>query len=300
MTLITKIQYRNYEPGEFSDSKARTYEDTILLIENFPWQQQREHLIVSPTGPSITIESGLGEYLKLALYYEGKFVLYYLDATGHLYTKSFPAYRESFPWIQSFFEQRFTTDDLKLEQHWPHGKLIHFRDMDFSYSPKILGILTSIALFAVLCLFLLTSTFGLLLTTVLPKPQIYIVPPIFFLLLSLLLVRMALFINYYLVARDRSLVLSRGNDIFYYGPAGNLQRFDKKDIREIVVYGSGSRRLEIDGFIRIEMQSVTTPCIYIPYMVLHKGPLLSKLAGYPQREKFSFFPFIPLSSPVPS
>ena len=299
MTLVSKIQYKNYEPGEFTEEKERTYEDTIHLIENFPWQQQRDHLIVSPTGPSITIESGLGEYLKLAPYYEGKFVLYYLDATGNLYTKSFPTYQGSFPLIQSFFEQRLTTGELKLEQHWPHGKLIHFRDMDFHYSPKVPGILITIALFAALCLFLLTSVWGLLLTRVLPKPQVYIVPLIFFLLLSFLLVRIALLINYYL-ARNKSLVLSGGNDIFYYGPAGNQQQFDKKDIREIVVYGSGSRRLEIDGFIRVEMQSVTTPFIYIPYMVLHKSQLLHKLAGYPQKEKFSFFPFIPLSASTPS
>ena len=76
MTLLTKTQLKDYEAGEFSDIKQRTYPETRDLIEQFPWTQQRDHISISLTNPSITIEGPSGDYLKLAPYFNGKFVLY--------------------------------------------------------------------------------------------------------------------------------------------------------------------------------------------------------------------------------
>ena len=68
ISLISKIQYHNFEAGEFIDRKERSYEDTISLIKAFPWATERNGLKVDLTNPSITIENSYNEFLKLALY----------------------------------------------------------------------------------------------------------------------------------------------------------------------------------------------------------------------------------------
>jgi hypothetical protein len=89
MLLNTKIQHGNFEPGEFVDIKPRTYEETIACINNFPWESEREHLVVSLTNPSVTIEKPIDNFLKFALFYNGKFVLHYFNDQHELYTKRF-------------------------------------------------------------------------------------------------------------------------------------------------------------------------------------------------------------------
>ena len=61
--FISKLQYKNYEKGEFSDEKVRGLDETIQLIKNFPWTKQRG-VDVQLTGPSVTIQNEYAEYLK--------------------------------------------------------------------------------------------------------------------------------------------------------------------------------------------------------------------------------------------
>ena len=51
MILNTKIQHINFGPGEFVDIKKRTYEETISCIDNFHWENERDHLQISLTNP---------------------------------------------------------------------------------------------------------------------------------------------------------------------------------------------------------------------------------------------------------
>lgn len=86
--LISKIQYQNFEAGEFVEIKERSYEETISIIEAFPWTEERNNLKVDLTNPSITIVNSYNEFLKIALYYNGKFVLHYYNNSEELFTKS--------------------------------------------------------------------------------------------------------------------------------------------------------------------------------------------------------------------
>gem|GEM_PF-6722532 len=43
--MRTKFQYKDFEPGEFTNEKDRTLGETIDLISSFPWQDQHDHLI---------------------------------------------------------------------------------------------------------------------------------------------------------------------------------------------------------------------------------------------------------------
>ncbi len=66
--LTSKIQCKSFEAGEFIKEKKRSYEGTIELIEIFPWNKQREKIVIELTNPSITIEGENNDFLKLVVF----------------------------------------------------------------------------------------------------------------------------------------------------------------------------------------------------------------------------------------
>jgi hypothetical protein len=73
--LISKVQYKRSEKGEFHEIAKRDLNDTILLLENYPWDIERSLAPVELTCPSITLEHPIGTYLKIGPYFSGKFFL---------------------------------------------------------------------------------------------------------------------------------------------------------------------------------------------------------------------------------
>lgn len=131
--LISKIQYNNFETGEFIEEKERSYTETIKLIESFPWNQQRQKLLVSLTNPSVTIEGKQNDYLKLSVYFNAKYVLYYLDENNTLYTKDFTNITYAYQYIELLFLSHFDTSDFKKQNTWLKNNQIHFVSQDFKY-----------------------------------------------------------------------------------------------------------------------------------------------------------------------
>ncbi len=190
----------------------------------------------------MTIEGNNQDYLKLAPYYEGKFVRYYLNDRNQIFTRSVIHYQDAYPYIQSFFgSQPCNTHDFRLERIWLQGKAIHFKDKDFHAA-----------------------------------------------------------INNYRVSRDKVLVMSRGNDIFYYGNANNLEKFNKKDILELINYGGQYRRSRLTCYTKLTLTSTTTPYLYISDLIIKDIDLRSKLPGIPCRNPFKFWLLIPSSASTPS
>lgn len=59
ITLLTKVQYKDFEPGEFVEVQKRTYDETIKLIEEFPWNRQRDNIVVNHVGGGGTFKTFL-------------------------------------------------------------------------------------------------------------------------------------------------------------------------------------------------------------------------------------------------
>lgn len=114
--------------------QERTYEETIRLIEEYLWNIQREKFIVDLTNPSVTIEGRNGDYLKLAEFYNQKYVLLYLDKGQRLFSLSFTGLQDGYAYIKCFFEQQlFDVTDFKKESTWWQNNLTHFVTQDFKY-----------------------------------------------------------------------------------------------------------------------------------------------------------------------
>lgn len=114
--LTSKIQYKHFEIGESIEEKKRNYLEFLELIEKFPWSKQREKVIIDLTNPSITIEGENNDFLKLAVFFNEKYVLHYFNSDEVIYTKSFIKLSDTYKYIKNFFEPKtFEISDFKKE-----------------------------------------------------------------------------------------------------------------------------------------------------------------------------------------
>jgi hypothetical protein len=298
MTLITKAQYGNFEQGEFTERKQRSYEETIQLIEAFPWEEQRRNLQVNLTGASITIEGKDGNFLKLALYYHGKFILYYLDADHRLFEQSYLKCSDTYSFILAFFRDGAAPVDFKQQHTFLQNVSTHFKDRDFSYRMTP-GKITALALLGCFFGLMLSSWIPIVTVRGLPTASLpfLILPAV----MSIFLIgQVPLTINHYRAARGRLLVISAGKSEFFYGPAHLPKSYDKSEILEMVTYGMRGRGGGYNWLTRVELSLRNGTSINISCLIISRSALTGKLPACPQREKKVLFPFIPLSASIPS
>jgi hypothetical protein len=93
------------------------------------------------------------------------------------------------------------------------------------------------------------------------------------------------------------LSISRGNPLFQFGPIGAPVTYDKRDIRDIVQYGS-SRGFE--GLKRTEIIFKDGASINISGMIADIGTMSLKFPGQNITRRATAFPFIPPAASIPS
>ncbi len=249
-TLITKVQYNNFEPGEFVEEKERSYEETIGLIESFPWSAQWEKIVIDLTNPSVTIEGSGNDFLKLAVYFNHKFVLHYLDSRQHLFTKSFVHLEDTFSQIEDFFSGSFNLEDFKMESNLMEKPLKHFVSRSFTYTIDFRRI--KHFLWSTSSIQFGFSLFFIILLIAEGFNGLGIAQSVFMLVLTFFVgggVNLVLFINYYKYTKHNTLVISKGNDVFYYGSAESPKEYIKNDIIHWKRLGSSTARNHITDFV---------------------------------------------------
>jgi len=290
--LQTKIQFKDFEPGEFTNEKDRTIDETIDLITSFPWQDERDHLVVSLTNPGITIEGSSNDYLKLAPFYNGKYVLHYFDSQHHLYTRSFEKPEDSIPTIRSFFEtQPFDPTGFRRETTLLQNNTVHFVTGDFRYTfdKGHLFQLSFVTLYLVVIAGLLTMV-----GFKQPVALVFALP-----LIALLLYMLALFINHYKAAHGKVLLVSKGLDAFSYGPADNPKTFYKHDIANIITYGQRQRGNSYGPLSIVEINFKNGSWLQISCLMLNYLELVGKFPKCAKSEEPKWFPFMSRESALP-
>jgi hypothetical protein len=294
--LLSKIQYNNYETGEFTEEKDRTLQETITLINTFPWQQQREHYAVGLTGPSITLQGPNNDFLKLAAYYHGKFVLYYCKRPKTLYSKSFDQCSDALPFLQSYFnDTEFDTAAFHQQNTWFQRPESHFITRSFIYDLNAARLLSACAP----SLFLLTYASILSFAVLFGNPSVHALLLVaipfwlgFFYFLRLLF-------NHASACRGQVLIVSKGRDEFAYGPADAPHWMNKKDIVELITHG---RRAKGGYFAmtRVEIILQHDPSVDISCLLLNWDDLMRKFPGIPQSVIGESFPLMPPVASAPS
>ena len=278
--LIAKLQYKDFEPGEFVEARPRTYDEVIALAENFPWQTERDHIQIGLTNPSITIEGANNDFLKLALFYNGKFVLHYFDKDQNLYTKSFTQCKDSYAYIETFFNSRvFDPKDLRKEITWLQRNRVHFLSQDFRYEITLRSSILFLLKTSVIQLGCSVAIIFALLIEWPPHPRLSGI--VFALAFMFVLgggINLLLFLNYLLTTGKKCLVMSKGNDVFYFGNKDAPEQYNKKDIDHVVIIENrNNTRNPIYGFAitRIYFRDCTS--ISIPSLLVSEDAMRMKL-----------------------
>ena len=291
MTLLnSKIQYKNFEMGEFVEETPRSYESLIKIIEEFPWEKQREKIQISLTNPSITIENDNQQFLKLALFYNGKFVLHYCDKSNKLFSKSFASIRDSYPYLKKFYEQEsFDLSDFKHDSTILQNNFVHFVSQDFQYTVsdevafkylfKTSWISLAVGLFLI----------GMMLFSCPERNSLGIY--LFFISIIFLLgggVNLILFFKYYLFSKNKILILSKGNDTFYFGDIFNPFQYSKSNIEQVILFqndGSSRGASPFRGFVILRVIFKDGNGFTIPNIFVNSDALKNKFAGFTLVEK---------------
>jgi hypothetical protein len=265
--LISKLQHNTYEKGEFSDEQPRDLNETIQLIKDFPWDLERPLTDIQLTGPSVTIQDAELNYLKLGLYFGGKFCVYYLDKHNHLYEYHTPDISAAEKLVTVFFNKEL---DLSVfEKHFFNiGNKPHFITNNFEYGMKP----WRIALVMSIPVIYLLLFAGVVLDATQSNKDI--VGPV----LPMLAIGVIILLVFYKVFEKRKqyLQISRGNDRFSFGRDKNsIVVYYKKDIKKIAIYRDRSSQrsslVEDTGIVFNNNQ-----CLKLSNLLISRYDLLSK------------------------
>lgn len=291
MQLVSKIQYKNYETGEFSSIAFRTAEETLLLIDTFPWDEQRHLTDVQLTCPSVTIERGTSSFLKIGAYFNGKFCLY-LYENGSLYQKPIPALPDGIETIKCYYYNKdIRTEFEKTSLSFNSKK--HFATAHFEY--RITGKqILSFLLFPEIIMTIPLS--GLVLAAFLAKPDRPRAPALVLAAILFILfigINLYLFLDYYLYSKNLYLRVSKGQDEFYFGGKKQYKEYSKKDINNIVVYKHRSQRVNWAYYAVFEITFKNGDQILFPSLLLRERLFDNKFANHGKIIKHKFLPTIP-------
>ena len=264
--LTSKIQYKNVELGEFIEEKKRSFEETIEL---FPCECQRENIVIGLANPSITIHGKSNDYLKLTLFYNGKFVLHYFDQGKRLFTRSISAFKDAYTDIKNYFNTTvFDSSNFRKENTIFQNNLKHFLSQRFRYtvtSDSIRKYLLSSSAISFAFTFFIIFFF-----LIEPDSQISALG-VAAILLMVFFVGGELnlsFFNYYEYAKNKVLIMSKGTDIFYFGDKENPAKYNKGEILRFIISRVRSSRSPISRFTVVTIELKNGNDIDIPDILL--------------------------------
>ena len=239
-TLISKLQYKRYEKGEFDAIAARTLEEVISAVLSFPWDTERHLTSVELTCPSVTLEHPIGTFLKVGPYFSGKFALYFLNTNQKVYVKTVSTLEEACVWIKNYYEQEGKVDSF--DRHgFVFNPIAHFQTNIFEYLVDRRAVRSffrfGIWTMALVVLVSILQNLGLHQGFNLTVPCIL---ALFLLVLSSPLIY--LYFNYRAADKNHYLQLSRGHEEFVYGPIGDTKLYNKKNIAEIQIDAVNNNR----------------------------------------------------------
>ncbi|WP_345238716.1 hypothetical protein [Flavisolibacter ginsenosidimutans] len=264
-----------------------------MLLENFPWENQRDKIVIELTNPSVTIEGKNNDYLKCAVFFNQKYVLHYMDASQTLFTKSFLHLRDGYEYIKNYFLQaQFDTTQFKKENTWLQHNLKHFVTQDFNYlvTPKSIKNYLLSTSGMNFCL----SVFFVILFFTKGVNSINVLALIVLLTVMFLVgggLHLLVFFNYYRYVKDKILIMSKGNDTFYFGNVDNPLRYDKRNILQYTTIRSRGSRNQFSGFAIVEIAFKDGTVLKIPNLLVDYAALEQKLFEY-RRVEVNKFPWL--------
>jgi hypothetical protein len=282
--FISKLQFKDDEKGEYSEEKARSLEETIDLIKKFPWDEQRGAAI-ELTGPSITIQDEDSNFLKAGLYFNGKYCIYYLSNTHHLYEYHSDDLDIITERAGDFFNGQLPIDQFE-RQLISIGARGHMEDGVFEYRISKIAIVFNllwsggIACFLSICAIIVIAGGG-------TASERYIFPLPLLFVVFLFFGFFYFIMKVYMKAKDMSLYLKRGKDNFKFCDYGVTETYSKSNIFEINVIGNTMRSSALFNLMEVVFKDGTS--IIIPGVLIDPFKFAEKFPGCQVNYKGGYF-----------
>ncbi len=288
MKLQSKLQYKYYEPGEFTSIAERTFEEVCQLVTQYPWNEQRHLTSVELTCPSVTIRNIEGEYLKIGPGYYRKFNLYLYTPQGGFFKNVVDNIEAALALIQDFYcgkelqgfyKERFIFNAKKhFETNAFENSITWKRVLVFSLEKVIIWSLM------ILCM-LIMPLYGK------PAP-VFIFIFLFFYWFLFAGVNLLFLFNYWKHDKSTILTISRGIDKFWYGRYGILKEYNKQDIKIIKHLELHRGRSPWMGNVIFEIEFKNGEIIKFSNLLIPDSAFYYKTPDIPSKRINKIFPFI--------
>ena len=285
--LISKVQFKISEKGEFHHISIRSLADTLALIHSYPWDTERSLASVELSCPSVTIEHPTGTYLKIGPYFSGKFSVYYLERNS-VYLKIANNLEEACELVAEYFQNQGKLKGLD-KYGFTINALAHFHTNPFEYTVNTRAIATFFW-FPILMVFI---TIVLCFMAWLDHPEGFTLwlPITMIALFSVINGPFIyLYLNYSAADNNLYMQISRGHDDFTFGMLDKKRIYRKQDISAIERYGRlNSRGLWGECYIFI-IHFKNGEQIKFSCLLIMDHSLRMKLPGIPITHVEVFFP----------
>jgi hypothetical protein len=284
MKLLSKIQLGTYESGEFSEEQFRSPAETLALIEAFPWQDARQYIHTRDgIKPAVVLAGPAGDFLKLTTFYNNKFQLLYLNASGTECAKTLHSSSDATPDIRSFFEGSFSTADFTPQRRlFSQAKAYQTKDFTYqisfqqalwySFFGTAFYVPVSAMVFVALAFNVFSDSQGWRFAAV--TPMIVLIPIYIYILIFVF--------NRYQYVKDKILIISKGNPVFQYGSKNPLKRYSKTDITRIITFQKVTPQSSfIDEALSItKLIFKNGEVLLIPQLLLREDSVETKFSGF--------------------
>lgn len=245
------------------------------------------------------MENKAGNYLKLALSYNGKFVLYFYD-NKYLFKKIIPRLQQAYEDITLFFETNTIGEGFKKEYTVFRHPAIHFKTGSFTYiCQKQFFKNLDWQTILLLLMWVSVNTYGI----VQLYPKIDFTSGLAIILISLFVfpllggMNLLLSIRYYQVFKKTKIILSRGAGQFQYGTNDQMETIDKSAIADITILRNNSTRCPWDHYCITRIGLFDNMELDIPSILIDYYTIFHKFPSIQIKEAFDIVPF-PRTKPV--
>lgn len=288
--FVTKTQYDYFEDGEFVEIMQLDAIGILKKVDDFYWDNYRNFYEVKLTCPSITIEHFDDSYLKIGLYFYGKYILYYLNPSKRLFHKIVDTLEDVKLFLNSYLSGNFQQDLFMKywETNWRPQRF--FKTKKFLYHvnwKRNLWILIFPIIFLIQYILFVNKLLNASPNGVLA----FLFFTVFFVFMSG--ISIFLFFNYYIFSKNLVLKLSRGNDLFYFGEENNLKKYSKNDIVKVTDFGchaTGSRGPTWFAFHVYQFEMKNGEALKFTSLLISDMRLRYKIADLKIMDAYRFIP----------
>ena len=245
-TFLSKLQYRNYEQGEFTDSAERTPDEIADMIRSYPWATEGHLAPVGLQGPSITVQNGDAVYIKVSHYYNGKYCLYLLQ-NGSCSKKIVADIEEAIMAVRTFCSgsleaSEFTTDITFHPVRYFVTKDFRYRAGKGAMFPILVYTIIPTILISTLAAIALMFAHDVILHSWLPALLIMVHCSLSVFLWYTTVMSWRLYFNHYEYSKDQFIEISAGRNEFIFGTEEHQLTFKKDELERITVYRNTQRK----------------------------------------------------------